>query len=65
VNIYITDLAAPGCRQPGLSYYRHRGLWAGDIFRKKKKKLKKKIKNKTKKNFLGKKALEKGGKREC
>jgi len=35
-----------------LSYYRHRGLWAGDIFRKKKKKLKKKIKKKTKK-FVG------------
>jgi hypothetical protein len=34
VNIYITDLAAPGCRQPGLYYYRHRGFWEGLIFRK-------------------------------
>jgi hypothetical protein len=31
-----------------LSYYRHRGFWAGDIFRKKKKKKKKKNSKKRK-----------------
>jgi hypothetical protein len=54
VNIYITDLAAPGCRQPGLYYYRHRGFWEGLIFRKieKEEKEKEKQKENKKKKWL-------------
>jgi hypothetical protein len=58
----VTDLAAPGCWQPGLGYYRLRGFWAGDIFRKIEKVEKENQKRNKRKILLGKKPLKKGKK---